>query len=221
MVATPFASVMPEIATPSTVAMKSLCANNSPVSLLSTLKDWANVLGKTKGSGGVNGAGVWLSPIIIVLDPAVTVLPCEPVLPTVAAFNPLMNTVLLSPPTNGLPHALLSVALAAGKPSKNTSGEPETMGLVPCPETGHAVGADKRAAGFAISDSILIQFAGDDRALFPKPPECISPHQLGAIKNPSWAKLRYAPGCQNPESRSVRGFGVGGATRTRAVDQGL
>ncbi|GFM50617.1 hypothetical protein PSCICE_18840 [Pseudomonas cichorii] len=58
MVATPFASVTPEMATPSTVAMKSLCANNSPVSLLSTLNDWANVLGKTKGSGGVNGAGV-------------------------------------------------------------------------------------------------------------------------------------------------------------------
>jgi hypothetical protein len=67
-----------------------------------------------------------------------------------------MKTVAETSPTNALPHALVSDFLAAARPSKKTSEEPETIGFVPCPGKGHAVGSVMRAAGFAISDSFLV-----------------------------------------------------------------
>jgi len=106
------------------------------------------------GVGGVNGAGVCESPIITVPDPPITTSPCEPTVPTSAAFLPLMNTVLDTAEASALPQVQVSSFRAAASPSKNTSGDPEAMALGPCPGMGQLVGSVMRAAGFAMFDSL-------------------------------------------------------------------
>jgi hypothetical protein len=66
-----------------------------------------------------------------------------------------MNTVPETAPVIGLPQADLSVMRAAARPSKKTSGDPETIGLVPCPGNGHEVGSVTRAAGFPLKLKLL------------------------------------------------------------------
>lgn len=87
-----------------------------------------------------------------------TSLPCVPVLLTSAAFFPLMKTVAETFPSNALPQSLRSPFLAAARPSKKTSAEPVAIGFLPWPGSGQAVGSVTRAAGFAISESILSKF---------------------------------------------------------------
>ena len=100
---------------------------------------------------------MWELPIMIVPEPPMTLLPWAPVLPTVAAGKPLMRTVEATSPTIALPHALLSVCRAAAKPSKKTSGDPEAIGLTPCPGTGQEEGSVMRAAGFPDISNILVE----------------------------------------------------------------
>src|SRR5690606_32902138 len=98
------------------------------------------------GTGGVKAATTEASPISTVPEPPMITLPCAPTLPSVAAGKPLMNTVEATAEAIGLPQAEASLCLAAGKPSNRTLGEPATMGLVPWPGSGQAVGSVTRAA---------------------------------------------------------------------------
>lgn len=106
------------------------------------------------GVGGVKGVGVWESPMITVPDPLITTSPCEPMVPTRAAFLPFMKTVPDTAEANALPQVQASSFRAAASPSKNTSGEPEAIALGPCPGIGQLVGSVMRAAGFAMFDSL-------------------------------------------------------------------
>ena len=103
-----------------------------------------------KGRAGAR-AGVKTSPMSTVPEPPITTLPCAPILPSVTAGRPLMSTVDETVEIIGLPQAEVSPCRAAGRPSKTTSGEPWTMGLLPCPGTGQVVGSVTRAAGFPLS----------------------------------------------------------------------
>ncbi len=104
----------------------------------------------------MNGAGVCESPMITVADPPITMSPCVPPVPMIAAFLPFMNTVEDRPEDSALPQVQLSPPRAAGKPSKLTSGEPSAMVWGPCPGIGQLVGSDTRAAGVAIFDSLSL-----------------------------------------------------------------
>lgn len=108
-----------------------------------------------RGTGGVKAATTEASPISTVPEPPTITLPCAPTLPSVAAGKPLMNTVEATAEAIGLPQAETSVCLAAGNPSNRTFGEPTTMGLVPWPGSGQAVGSVTRAAGFPLILQIL------------------------------------------------------------------
>src|SRR5690606_17600016 len=44
--------------------------------------------------------------------------------------------------------------------SKSTSGEPDVIGLLPCPVLGHAVGSPARAAGLPDMTNLLIGIRG-------------------------------------------------------------
>lgn len=61
-----------------------------------------------------------------------------------------MKTVLETAPVIGLPQADWSLFRAAARPSKMTLGEPVTIGLVPWPGSGQAVGSLTRAAGLPL-----------------------------------------------------------------------
>lgn len=106
--------------------------------------------GELERDRSLKGAAEWLSPMRTVPEPAMTVLPCAPLLLTVAACRPFIMTVDDSPATSGLPQAVESVSRAAGSPSNKTFGEPTVIGLVPCPGIGQLVGSERRAAGLAI-----------------------------------------------------------------------
>ena len=106
----------------------------------------------------MNGAGLWESPMITVPEPPITTSPCVPTVPTRAAFLPLMNTVADTAESKALPQVQVSPFLAAARPSKNTSGDPDAMALGPCPGIGQLVGSVMRAAGFAMYDFLSTIF---------------------------------------------------------------
>ena len=100
------------------------------------------------GNGGMNGAGVWLLPMMTSPEPPTTTPPWLAVLSRVMAFLPLINTVAEKAPLRAYPQVHVSPRRAAARPLKKTSGEPLAIGLVPWPGSGHVVGSVTRAAGF-------------------------------------------------------------------------
>src|SRR5690606_12284014 len=103
------------------------------------------------------GAAVCTVPMITVPEPQMITLPWLPMLPGVATGKQLMKTLGTRFPDRVPPQAEGSPWRATGRPSKKTSVEPETMGLVPWPDTGQAVGSETRAAGFPCMSDILVR----------------------------------------------------------------
>src|SRR5690606_1918351 len=103
------------------------------------------------------GAAACAVPMMTVPEPPMTTLPWLPMLPSVATGRPLMKTLGTRLPDRAPSQADGSPWRATGRPSKKTSGEPETMGLVPWPGTGQAVGSETRAAGFPCMSDILVR----------------------------------------------------------------
>lgn len=65
---------------------------------------------------------------------------------------PLINTVEDTADAKALPQVQVSPLVAAARPSKKTSGDPDAIAFGPCPGIGQLVGSVIRAAGFAMLD---------------------------------------------------------------------
>lgn len=106
----------------------------------------AGIAGTASVGRGRAGAPPPLLPISTVPAPPTTRLPWVPTLPTTVAGLPLISTLAMTLALRVAPQAVASPWRAADRWSKKTSGEPPTIGLLPWPGSGHAVGSPRRAA---------------------------------------------------------------------------